>query len=400
MEIESDRVAAPPKRRRWLKRGVLGGGVLFLAFAMLMTAMTWVPIGKRPTGDRLDRMQASPQWSGRKFVNPEPMWNDYSGMVREMFRSSEFADPQQALAFDSVPSGRFDDSPESGLRVTWLGHSTVLVEIDGARVLTDPVWGERTSPSSWLGPKRWYPPLVELDDLPEVDAVLISHDHYDHLDFPTIVGMADWDTRFVCPLGVGAHLEYWGVPAERVVELDWWEVFPVGGIEIHAVPSRHASGRQLLDQYRTLWAGFAMIGPDHRVLFSGDTGFFSAMRDIGERLGPFDVTMMEVGAYAQAWPDWHLGPEQAIEAHRIMGGELFLPIHWGLFNLAPHGWTEPIERVIVEADRLDVAVAIPLPGQSFEPSVSVPYERWWPDRPWRTADQYPIQAGGLTGDTR
>jgi L-ascorbate metabolism protein UlaG (beta-lactamase superfamily) len=185
------------------------------------------------------------------------------------------------------------------------------------------------------------------------------------------------------------------VPAERIVELDWWETVPLGDVSLHAVPSRHASGRQVLDQNRTLWAGFALIGPDHRVLFSGDTGIFSAMTEIGERLGPFDVTMIEVGAYAQAWPDWHLGPEQAIEAHQMMQGDVFLPIHWGLFNLAPHGWTEPIERAVVEAERLGIQMAIPRPGQSFEPATFVPQEQWWPERPWRTADEYPIEARGL-----
>ena len=397
MESEQEPEPSPPPRkwRRRVKRTAGLLAVVFLAMVVTLSALAWVGIGKRAAGDRLDRMKSSPQWGGRTFVNPEPMTNYFGRMVREMLDSSEFADPQVPLAFDRVDSERFADAPESGLRITWLAHSTVLVEIDGVRVLTDPVWGPRASPISWLGPERWYAPLVSLDDLPPIDGVLISHDHYDHLDHVTIREIADWDTTFFCPLGVGAHLEYWGVPADRIVEMDWWDAAPLGGITVHAVPSRHASGRQLLDQYRTLWAGFALVGPDHRVLFSGDTGFFSAMRDIGERLGPFDVTMMEVGAYAQAWPDWHLGPEQAIEAHRLLRGELFLPVHWGLFNLAPHGWTEPIERVIVEAERLEVPIAIPLPGKSFEPAISVPNQRWWPERPWRPVDEYPIEAGGL-----
>ncbi len=367
---------------------------MFVASLVLLAA-AWTAIGKRPTGERLQRMHASPNWGGRTFVNPEPMWNDFLGMITEGFSASGAAEPEEQLSFEATNPDRFHSAPESGLRVTWLGHSTVLIEIDGLVVITDPVWGERTAPLTWLGPARWYAPLIDLADLPPIDAVLISHDHYDHLDYPTIAQIADWDTVFVAPLGVGAHLAYWGVPAERVIELDWWDTYSFGEVTLHAVPSRHASGRQILDQNRTLWAGYALLGPENRALFSGDTGLFSAMSEIGERLGPFDVTMIEVGAYAQSWPDWHLGPEQALDAHQRMQGDVFLPIHWGLFNLAYHSWTAPIERVMVEAERLDIRVATPRPGQSFEPATLALPERWWPEVEWRTAEEYPIQARGL-----
>ncbi len=387
-----------PRPRCWRRRLLLAAFALeatLVVASVVLLALAWVGIGKRPTGERLERMKASPQWSDGSFVNPEPMWNDYLGMVSEAFAASEHAEPDAPLPVDEVAPARFAEPPESGLRVTWLGHSTVLIELDGVRVLTDPVWGERTSPISFLGPARWYAPLVSLDDLPPLDAVLISHDHYDHLDHTTIAAIADWDTRFICPLGVGAHLAYWGVPESRITEVDWWDQVALGDVTVHAVPSRHASGRQVLDQNRTLWAGYALVGPEHRVLFSGDTGLFSAMSDIGERLGPFDVTMMEVSAYAQSWPDWHLGPEQAVDAHVTMRGDLLLPIHWGLFNLAYHGWTEPIERTVAEAERQGVRIATPRPGESFEPAT---YERdaaWWPQVPWRTAEEYPIRARGL-----
>ena len=282
--------------------------------------------------------------------------------------------------------------PASGLRATWLGHSTVLLELEGKRFLTDPHWGPRSSPFRWLGPKRWYESPLPLAEVPSIDAVLISHDHYDHLDHTTLRRISTWDTRFIVPLGVGGHLRRWGVPPERITEVDWWDEVEVDGIRIAAVPARHASGRRLTTRDRTLWAGYALIGAQHRVYFSGDTGLFDAMATIGARYGPFDLTMIEVGQYNRAWPDWHLGPEQAVLAHLMVRGNTLLPIHWGLFRLAPHGWTEPIERVLVRAADVGVDVATPRPGQSIEVDPQTPTPQWWPEIRWQTAAEQPINA--------
>jgi L-ascorbate metabolism protein UlaG (beta-lactamase superfamily) len=372
-------------------------------FGALLVVGTGVPIvdgwkafGKGAEGTRLERMEASPQWEGGHFVNPQPLWNDTLGMFTSFFPPIPHSTPSEPLPVETGDRSRFASPPETGLRVTWLGHSTLLIEIDGVRVLTDPVFGPRTSPVTWMGPARWYPPPIPLDELPELDAVLISHDHYDHLDYPTIARMKDWDTTFVVPLGVGAHLEYWGVPVENIVEMDWWERTRIAELELVCAPARHASGRQVFDLDSTLWAGYALLGSEHRAFFSGDTGLFPGLHEIGEQLGPFDVTMLEVGAYDKAWPDWHLGPEQAIEAHQWVRGEVFVPIHWGLFDLAPHGWTEPIERVLAAAEGTDVRVVTPRPGASFEPGRAggedTPVDRWWPDLPWRTASEHPVVA--------
>jgi len=382
-----------PRGKRWRK--VLAViGALVVTFAAVVLIDGWSAFGKAPEGERRARMERSPEWDAEAeiFENPEPLWNDVWGMFTEAASAEDHGSPSSPLPVERVDPQRFATPPASGLRVTWLGHSTMLLEIEGRRFLTDPVWGERVGPLTWLGPERWYDPPLAFDDLPPLDGVIISHDHYDHLDHPTIVRLAQLEVPFIAPLGVGAHLHYWGVPEARIIELDWWQSQRLGDIEIAATPARHASGRFIDDQNRTLWAGYAFIGSSHRVFFSGDTGLFPALTDIGERYGPFDLTMIEVGAYGQAWPDWHLGPEQAVRAHRMVGGKVMLPVHWGLVNLAYHGWTEPIERVLVAAEAQKVTVVSPVPGGSFEPADPPPVEPWWPALPWRSAEVYPIVA--------
>lgn len=370
---------------RWL---LVGLAVLLLG----LTAFAWRDLGHRAGGQRRARMEASPQWRDGRFVNPQPLRNDMVQSLVDSFGASPYVSP--ASLPPTVRPGALArrTPPASGLRVTWLGHSTTLVEIDGVRVLTDPVWGERVSPFSSIGPKRWFPPPVALHELPPIDAVVVSHDHYDHLDRHTVVAMRDWKTMFIVPLGVGANLVYWGIPEARVVELDWWQRTTVGGIEIVSTPARHASGRMVVDYDAKLWTGYALVGPSHRVYYSGDTGLFPAMRDIGARLGPFDLTMIEVGQYGRSWPDWHLGPEQAVRAHGLVRGKVMLPVHWATFGLAFHGWTEPVERTLVAAAAAGVVVVTPRPGESLDPTVPPVVNRWWPKVPWKTAAEDPIVA--------
>lgn len=364
-----------------MKRPFVAG---ILSTLFLLSGGWWL-LGS--TASRSTRMERSPQWLNGRFHNPQPLWNNFTGALASILKPNPHGVPREA---PPVLAPRLDAEPGSGLRATWLGHSTVLLEIDGTRVLTDPVWGDRASPLSWAGPKRFFPPPMPLENLPVPQAVVISHDHYDHLDRSTILRMRDWDTRFLVPLGVGARLQGWGIPADRITELDWWEGVQVGTLTITCTPARHASGRGLFDKDRTLWAGFVFQGNAHRVYFSGDTGLFPGLADIGSRLGPFDLTLIETGAYGQAWPDWHLGPEQAVQAHRLVRGDTLLPIHWGTFKLAPHGWTEPVERVLEAA--AGIPVLVPRPGESVEPGLEPALSRWWPSLPWKTAREVPILA--------
>jgi L-ascorbate metabolism protein UlaG (beta-lactamase superfamily) len=378
------------KKRRFVRRVF---GFVALASLLLMALLIvqgWRAFGHYATEPRLTRMRVSPQWGGSQFVNPQPLDNHFVTMMKGALHISPDVSPKEPVPVAPVDPRIFETAPPSGLRVTWLGHSTTLVEIDGYRVLTDPVWSERVSPIPWLGPRRWFVEPIALSALPKIDAVVISHDHYDHLDHATISAMRGWNTVFVVPLGVGAHLSYWGVPESQIAELDWWEHADIGKLTITCTPARHASGRIALDYDAKLWAGYAFVGPSHRVYFSGDTGLFPAMRDIGVRLGPFDLTMIEVGQYHSAWPDWHIGPEQAVAAHQMVKGRVMLPIHWGKFALAYHAWTEPIERALVAGKNAGAALVAPKPGQSFEPSSPPPIERWWPSLGWKTSAEEPI----------
>ncbi len=376
--------------RRTLQRGAAGAGVGLLLALTGALADSWAGLGRRPDAERRKRFERSPQWRDGRFHNSQPVWLDLAQAIRAGLKASPHAAPQQPVPTAKGDPAQFHNAPESGLRVTWLGHSTTLIEIDGVRVLTDPVWGRRASPVDWMGITRWYDSPLALGDLPEIDAVLISHDHYDHLDHRTIVALKDRATTFIVPLGVGAHLTFWGVPESRIVELDWWESTRLGAVEITSTPARHTSGRHVFDRDLTLWSGYALGGPAHRVYFSGDTGLQTAFAEIAEKLGPFDASLIEIGEYNANWPDVHLGPEQAVTAHRTLRGGVLIPIHWGLFKLAPHAWTEPIERVLTAAASAGVAVATPRPGESVEPGATLTTQRWWPALPWSTADRTPI----------
>jgi L-ascorbate metabolism protein UlaG (beta-lactamase superfamily) len=347
-----------------------------------MTPMTSA-FGARANGLRLERMKASARYRDGVFHNTHPVAPGLRrgtalSTVGEFIFGGQRRTPPGPLPSVS-PLETWARPVETGLRATWLGHSTVLVEIDGMRVLTDPVWGERASPTRLAGPRRFQPVPVPVAALPPLDAVILSHDHYDHLDHPTILELARRDVPFYTALGVGAHLEAWGVPPTRIVELDWWESarLPRGELSITAAPSQHFSGRAVGGRNGTLWSSFAVRGPRRAFFFSGDTGLTPEYDEIRRRLGPFDLVMLEVGAYHPAWGDIHLGPANAIEALSLLGGGCFLPVHWGTFNLAIHAWDEPAEKLLELAPARGVALCMPRLGEAVEPERAPRIEPWW-----------------------
>ncbi len=346
-------------------------------------------LGSKPDGKRLERMQGSLAWVGNGFRNFHPILPGLRDATVSMPKLSEFlCGGERRVPVGPLPSMNPLDgwvkAPGSGLRATWLGHSTVLIEIEGVRVLTDPVWGKRASPAQFAGPKRFQPVPVAIKALPPIDIVVVSHDHYDHLDYPSIRELRKRDVPFVTSLGVGAHLEAWGVPAHRITELDWWESHSVGNLTLTAAPSQHFSGRGLKDRNATLWSSFVIRSPRHAVFFSGDTGLTTEYQSIRERLGPFDLVMLEVGAFHPAWGDIHFGPENALKALALLGNAPFLPVHWGTFNLALHAWDQPAEYLL----KHDAGAQLVMPklGEPVEPSHGKRVEPWW-----RVVDAIPVK---------
>ena len=340
-------------------------------------------MGRKPQGARLARMQASPRWAGEEFRNVHPIIpglrdpNASMPSISDFLCGGERRVPSRPLPAMN-PLDTWLTKSQSGLRVTWLGHSTLVIEIDGYRVLTDPVWGRRASPSSLLGPKRFQPVPVPLAAMPPIDAVVISHDHYDHLDYPTMRALTKSEVPIVTSLGVGAHLEAWGIAPQRITELDWWESHQVArtGLTVTAAPSQHFSGRGLRDRNATLWSSMVIRSDRHAVFFSGDTGLTTEYQMIRERLGPFDLVMLEIGAFHPAWGDIHLGPQNAIKALALLGGGSFLPIHWGTFSLAMHAWDQPAETIL-KLTPPSARLVMPRLGEPVEPDQVDRVDSWW-----------------------
>lgn len=355
---------------------------LSLTFLALLPSTGWLAsFGRHPMGERLAREKRSLHFLNGQFQNSERIPNLIHGGTLYMLRQELFGTaetvPQRPIPVTTRIAADYRLQPSSGLRATWMGHATVLLEIDGQRVLTDPIWSDRCSPSTLVGPKRFFPPPIPMSQLPPIDVVLISHDHYDHLDMQTVKALSARGTKFAVPLGVGSHLDAWGVPRSQIFEFDRGDRLVLGDLTLVATPAHHYSGRNPFHGNDTLWTSWAVIGPKHRVFFSSDSGYFSGFRDVAAKEGPFDLALIKIGASDPTWEDIHMTPEQAVQVTIDVGAKLMLPVHWGTFKLAFHAWNEPVDRVVAAAQAAQIGLFIPKPGQFIEPSNLPQQEIWW-----------------------
>ena len=347
----------------------------------------WPPFGGTISGERLKRVQASPHYRDGKFANtlsqPSFKLSEAWGYLKEQFFGDQVRVPPSAIpvsAFEPAAvhaSGQTEPPP--GLRAVWLGHSSVYIELDGLRLLVDPMFSQYASPFSGIGPKRFHAPPVSLADLPKIDAVMISHDHPDHLDMHTVQFLSSRGTHFFVPLGVGSHLDAWKIPESQITELDWFESAEIRGLTIICTPAQHYSGRRIIDYNKTLWSSWSIVGPEHRVFYSGDTGFSDHFQQIGDQLGPFDLSIIKIGLYGPgaSWIFSHLDPEDAVKAHLAVGARRMLPVHWGTFNIAFHDWDEPIKRAVKVASEKSVDLVTPRVGEVVTAGEPFSSESWW-----------------------
>ena len=322
----------------------------------------------------------SPQHRDGKFRNVAPrrapgLRKTLGIAWRVLTRKPDTTVPRAPIPVRPLDAATLAAAPDASL--FRLGHSTLLLKLAGEFWLTDPVFSERASPVQWAGPKRFHAPPISIAELPPIKGVILSHDHYDHLDHAAVLELAPKVEMFITPLGVGDRLVGWGIPAEKVRQLDWWQQTSLSGVRLVATPAQHFSGRGLGDGDTTLWASWVILAGDLRVFFSGDTGYHADFKTIGERFGPFDVTFMETGAYDSQWPEVHMQPEESLQAHLDVRGRWMMPLHNGTFDLAMHAWHEPFDRILALAQARGVPLATPAMGERL--SLAQPHagERWW-----------------------
>jgi len=358
--------------------------VLFVIFMGMIVFFNFAPqIGATAEGHRLERMKNASNYKMGKFLNPLPTKMDMKSgkminVMWEFFKNDSSREPAETIQVYTFDPEEFKNLPSDEVFWIWFGHSTLLIKIDGKTLLTDPVFSERASMFSFMGPKRFnYSTTMHPDLLPEIDAVLISHDHYDHLDYKTILQLKETGTHFYVPLSVGAHLEKWGIPPQKITELNWWESVKFKEIELVFTPSRHFSGRGLLNRFSTLWGSWVISGKDRKLFYGGDSGYYPGFKEIGEKYGPFDLTFLECGAYNENWSQIHMMPEETVQASIDLNGRYLMPIHWGKFNLALHPWKEPVQRAIDEAVKLDVSIVTPEIGEIMYLNETITTQHWW-----------------------
>lgn len=370
----------PMKRFRMIFLWILGIIVVLLVWLSLYFQFS-PRIGGDPSGERQKRIEASPHYKDGKFQNVVETNMDMpltvmAKVMYEMVRGGDEREPKDTVPTVDLDIAAWNAVPDSSYAVAWFGHSSLLIKLGGTTYLIDPVFGERASTFSFAGPKRFnYHQHMQVDLLPAVDVVLLSHDHYDHLDHETVLQLKD--KRFITPLGVGAHLEAWGVPASAITEKDWWEGEDVGKVKLTLVPARHFSGRGMTNRFSTLWGSWVMESGGRRIYFGADSGYSPTFKEVGEHFGPFDLALLECGAYNERWANIHMMPEETAQAAVDVKARVLMPVHWGKYSLALHPWKEPIERLTKKADALGVQLLTPRIGAIVVDADPAASTAWW-----------------------
>lgn len=332
--------------------------------------------------EKIRTISQSPNYKNNKFVNqiPTSMVMDIKTiftLLRDLIKGNPQGKPDGAIPVEMINTRSFQEGEKT--RIIWLGHSTVLIEMEGKRILLDPMFSNTPSPFPFLGSKRYNEKLpITVKDLPPIDVVILSHNHYDHLDYDSILALKEKVSRFYVPLGVGSHLERWGIDKDKIREQDWWDESEYRGLRLVSTPARHFSGRCLFDRNKTQWCSWAILGGQCRIFFSGDGGYGSHFAEVGQKYGPFAITLMECGQYDKRWSQIHMMPEETIQAHIDVKGDIMIPIHWAAFSLALHAWTDPIERATKAAREVNVAIATPKIGEAvYLGAKGYPDSVWW-----------------------
>ncbi len=355
--------------------------IYFLLIILLMLLFSCTSFHNQPINEAKEIPQNYNNKT-QKFANTNPTEGVTVSMIKAgynyMFKNNKNRKPNFEIPIVDVNVDSFANKNSDELSIIWLGHATTLINIDGTILLTDPILTKWASPIDWLGPKRFFDSPIEIEKLPIIDVVIISHNHYDHLDKESVLRLNGITKKFLVPLGVEKHLLSWGILSEKIVVKNWSDTLQVNDkIEIITTPAHHFSGRLLFDSNKTLWASFAIKSKNHSVYFGGDSGFFKGYKTIGKKYGPFDITILPIGAYSKMWQSIHMNPEEAVQANKDLNGKLLFPIHWGTFNLALHGWTEPAERLIAISNKEDVNFVIPKPGEVVKANTKSVVEKWW-----------------------
>lgn len=362
---------------------VIVGVIAVVSLFAIVFLKAWKPFGgKASKADRKNYAERAANFDGKKFHNEE----DFSAVMDKNAAPDpltfskrqtrpDFEFPTKMPDYLSDPENRL---PLEEFRVTWFGHSSLLLQMHGMNILIDPVFSEMISPVSWVGSKRFSHPPVSVAQLPEIDILILSHDHYDHLDYDVICEIDPKVKQYIVPLGVENHLKRWKVKAEKITNMAWWEETEINGLTIACTPAQHFSGRKLVDNMTTLWCSWVLKDDYHKIFENGDSGFAPHFEKIHEKYGDFDFALMECGQYDVQWPKVHMFPEQSAHAAKVLGAKVVQPIHWGAIVLFRHGWDDPVERFLLAAEKENLTVITPCIGQTARlETPSLFMERWW-----------------------